>query len=551
MIFIMCLLILPLILILVTTNLYAMSIIEKQAYDSYKEMATYFISEIDNNLVNINNYLLNVASSDTDIQIMASANSVNAYALAKIRLSNKFSRDIFAYDSASYFFFYSSARDDFTITSADNSSSKTYDIADYLSRYIGNMKNGNQIQPSSWELLTINGEKFLFRMLNVDSSYIGACINIDKLILTTKMNDVGGIDMKIEGIGGATGASASEGDAKSLIVMAPSAVGNFRAVIAISNKKLFQSLPQMQMIMVLFSIVLVVLIPVSILFVRRLVLKPLKDMVSVMKQVQASDMDVRMSSSCHSEEFQIVKDTFNNMISRIQQLKINIYEEKINGQRLEIQCLRLQVNPHFFLNSLNTIYIMSRKKDNEAVQKVTLALVKYSRSIFQNDTLLISLSQEMMRVINYVEIQKIRYEDQLMLECRIPDAVCDKLVPPLVVQTFVENAIKHSTDFLTRLVITVEAAVVRDGSDAMRLHICVYDNGSGFGEDILEALRSARYTQKEDAMHIGIYNIVSRLDFIFGGNAGIRFSNRNEGGAQVDIDIPWDFDIGENLYGMM
>lgn len=73
-------------------------------------------------------------------------------------------------------------------------------------------------------------------------------------------------------------------------------------------------------------------------------------------------MNLRIPEYQTSEEFEIVNQRFNSMMSQIEALKIDIYEERLSKQKTELQHLQLQLNPHFFLNSLNIIYNFAQEK---------------------------------------------------------------------------------------------------------------------------------------------------------------------------------------------
>lgn len=82
---------------------------------------------------------------------------------------------------------------------------------------------------------------------------------------------------------------------------------------------------------------------------------PIRSIVNTMREVGDGATSIRIPPIKKLSEFQLIAKTFNNMMDQMEQLKIDIYEKKIAEQELYIQCSKLQINPHFFLNSLNTL----------------------------------------------------------------------------------------------------------------------------------------------------------------------------------------------------
>ena len=103
----------------------------------------------------------------------------------------------------------------------------------------------------------------------------------------------------------------------------------------------------------------------------------------------------------------------------------------------------------------------------------------------------------------------------------------------MVMLTFVENAIKYSTNYSKELDIRLYAALSED-----QLVIQIEDDGGGFPEEILQALREGKPIYKEDQEHIGISNVVSRLKLYYGQEASITFENMESSGARVCIKLP-------------
>src|SRR5690606_33314794 len=126
------------------------------------------------------------------------------------------------------------------------------------------------------------------------------------------------------------------------------------------------------------------------------------------------------------------------MMDEIQRLRVNVYEEQLNKQREELQRLQLQVNPHFFLNSLNIVYNLAKVKNFNLIMEMTSALIQYFRFLFRSNTSFVKLKDELEHTRNYMNIQTLRFPEKLYCNVDAPIYLNDVPVPPLIIQSFVE-----------------------------------------------------------------------------------------------------------------
>lgn len=101
-----------------------------------------------------------------------------------------------------------------------------------------------------------------------------------------------------------------------------------------------------------------------------------------MQKVDEEGIDLKMPEFDNWEEYHIVSKNFNNMMEKIKILKIDVYEKEKKQSELYKQYLMLQINPHFFLNALNTIYMLNKRKDNNQVNILLTYLINYFKSVF-------------------------------------------------------------------------------------------------------------------------------------------------------------------------
>ena len=209
-------------------------------------------------------------------------------------------------------------------------------------------------------------------------------------------------------------------------------------------------------------------------------------------------------------------------------------EKDIKMYQAQLDNLRLQVNPHMLLNSFNMIYSLAQVKNYECIQEFSLHLVEYFRYALKETEALVPLRKEMHFVESYTEIQKIRFPGAFTSVYRIEKDLECAMVPPLLIQNFVENAMKYA--LVPGKCIEV---LINIRSEEERLLISVCDTGSGIKEEILEKIRSGQaYTDKHGQKHIGIWNCRRRMEVFYGSSARMDIVSERGEGTQIWLDLP-------------
>lgn len=179
------------------------------------------------------------------------------------------------------------------------------------------------------------------------------------------------------------------------------------------------------------------------------------------------------------------------------------YESRLRAQRSEIEALRLQVNPHFLFNALTGMDSLLALKRTDQAREMLHGLSDFYRStLMARDDALIPLDDELGSLHDYAEVERIRFGDRLDLVLELPDHTDGTLVPPLLLQPLVENALKYGDP--GGAPITVRLAVRLEGD---RLEI-----------DIRNPLVSAGPLPGTGT---GLANVKARLRALYGDNAGL------------------------------
>lgn len=222
---------------------------------------------------------------------------------------------------------------------------------------------------------------------------------------------------------------------------------------------------------------------------------------------------------------------------QIRELKIEVYEKELQKRKLEQDYFQVQIKPHFYLNCLNIIYNMAQTKRFEEIQKLSMEVSRYMRTLFRSGMDFISIKEEMDHLNGYLNIQEFRYSSNFTYKIHVDKALLECKIIPLIVHTIVENSIKHT--IMKRDVIHIEISVTQYYIvNEEFIKIVVWDTGDGFADDVLESLQNGNKLTTKDGRKIGLSNMIQRLDYVYHNQVQIKFSNRMEGGAMVEIFLP-------------
>lgn len=284
---------------------------------------------------------------------------------------------------------------------------------------------------------------------------------------------------------------------------------------------------------------ILLVIPFILFYMKQEIFAPMTALVSTMDRIGRGELSVRSSVDYRNAEFTQVNETFNRMIDQITQLKIDGYEKELEARRNEMTALKLQIRPHFVLNCLKSVYAMVQTGSREDAQQLILLLSRYLRYILSFTATTTPLHTEIEQCCNYAELSSVGQNDPVEVVCEIDPELSELPLPPVSLLTLVENSVKHGKMIGKTLKITITAKLLETEEGCMA-DLSVADNGTGFTAGDLKQLNSAA-PQEEIGQHVGLFNVVRRLQLLYGEQAAIAFTNnRRGGGARVELFLPID-----------
>lgn len=294
-----------------------------------------------------------------------------------------------------------------------------------------------------------------------------------------------------------------------------------------------------QILLVMGAVFVLLAIPFLLFYMKHEIFAPMTALVSTMDRIGRGELSVRSSVDYRNAEFTQVNETFNRMIDQITQLKIDGYEKELEARRNEMTALKLQIRPHFVLNCLKSVYAMVQTGSREDAQQLILLLSRYLRYILSFTATTTPLHTEIGQCCNYAELSSVGQNDPVEVVCEIDPKLSELPLPPVSLLTLVENSVKHGKMIGKTLKITITAKLLETEEGCMA-DLSVADNGTGFTAGDLKQLNSAA-PQEENGQHVGLFNVVRRLQLLYGEQAAIAFTNnRRGGGARVELFLPID-----------
>lgn len=542
---------------LIYNNFYAIKVVRNQVAESDKSLVSGYMDLIDDRLHIAELYLSNTLAFNTDIVFLQSHNEVE-HELANQQIKEKLTEDILMFQPIDCLYVYNKDTSDYI---ASFNTDENYDdlntIDTYLREMLSSSADNDVTQNNCWTIVKVGIQYYMLRTVSVGNIYVGACTNVNKLLTSLKSFDGGdrGALLYLDSKGYPTGNAdlirknridLSKGfdkyymsgtKSKYLVIGVHSTEGNFSLVALVPDKVILEKLPYMQIAIYLIVLSLLIFLPISYQYLYRSVVYPLKKLSGAMEKIHNGDIDSRIAPFRTAEEYQILNNTFNKMMDQIQQLKISVYEEQMNKQRAELKRLQTEINPHFFMNSLNIIFSLAQTKDFELIEEMTICLRKYFHFIFQSNRTFVTLGEELEHVRNYIRIQEVRYPEIFRYAIRVDDSLLNILIPPCLIQTFAENTIKHSLNLDSSLFFSVVITpIVYHNESAIK--ITITDTGQHFPEEILEKIRNGEKIVDGRGEHTGIRNIQDRLRLLYSERASLTISNREPSGNRIEVVVP-------------
>lgn len=310
-------------------------------------------------------------------------------------------------------------------------------------------------------------------------------------------------------------------------------VTGWKTFSIVSLNDFFPQASELQRAVFTMVAVAVLLAAVVILLISYTFTRPIGKLMTAMKEIEKGDFKIQVVNKSRDEIGRLT-ESFSFMVSKIDHLVKEVYQEKIAQKNAELEALQAQINPHFLYNTLDSISWMLMDIGADDISDVVVSLGDILKYSIHGKDVLVPLNEEVQYIESYLCIQKNRLEDRLCTSMEIQKETRACMVPKLILQPMVENAILHGIEPMKdggRVRITA-------GLEQQNLLITIEDNGPGMAPEELEQCRAAVYSESGATDSIGMRNVHRRLCLHFGKEYGLAIESGHQEGTIVTLRMP-------------
>jgi two-component system, sensor histidine kinase YesM len=294
---------------------------------------------------------------------------------------------------------------------------------------------------------------------------------------------------------------------------------------------------KVSVLLLLVTVIIVcILFIVIYTFISRILIFPLNQITNASNMLAGSDSEETiLEGQDDLLEYSTIRIALNRLVAQ----KVNLERDNLSKTREKdhalLQYYQLQTRSHFLLNCLKSLYNMSEQGEIEKLKMMIFAFSNHLRYVFHDNLLLVTLKSELDEAQDYYHIIQMDRANPLLLNLEVDQSLMDCKVPPLVVQTFLENSYKYNpgNKVILRFQVQIDQIEIEKKS---YLRLRLSDNGIGYEKEVLKKLSEA--DEQFEQYHVGISNLRRRMTLIYQNDYQVAFYNAPGGGACSLIYLP-------------
>lgn len=547
-------------------TIWSIHYVSRQTYDNVDKTFSYYTQELGQTLEKAADTLEELAINNINVQMVKYAqNKLTLIQNAQIVISNlNFYQESFGYEF--HFFVYYDKADYFNSSDLGSLIQPDRDkwnkqVCEYIRK---NYENRGFNNPSNWDVGEIDGKYVVYHYvtyqgvfsccymflsdIQTGEDFLGMGTNSYMTLLSPDNTAYGNYDkLKRTGIYNNETGKVNIKKWRMLLggIINDKAVphGNFRILAVIVNSPVMVQSIWIQTILIILLVLAFAFALGMLYLIRNRMFKPIQYFADTLEQITLDQEEIFFEdNSIH--ELAKANELFRKIIGQMKELKIEMYEQELKSKEIDIEkrqltidYMQLQIQPHFYINSLTMIYNLANIGDYETIELLAVNISNYFRYIFKKHSDYAGLSEELNHINNYLEIYKINKPNQVSYEVKQSERLNDVVIPILLLHTFVENALKYGINNEGKVHVTVKAEYI-SSQDTEFVSLSVEDRGNGFPENILEKLYAGEEIVTDKGSRIGIRNCLIRMNLMYHGKEKVSFFNLDSGGACVKICIP-------------
>jgi two-component system sensor histidine kinase YesM len=301
----------------------------------------------------------------------------------------------------------------------------------------------------------------------------------------------------------------------------------WKIISVLSEKKLFGIISEINGIVLNIEIISSIIAVFLALYISFNITRPLAKLKTKLDLIGKGKLSLSFSQKA-DDEIAVLEQSFNNMVLRIEELiqKNNLEKEK--QRELELTALQAQINPHFVYNTLDAIAWIAKLKKQGDIERMVMALATFFRISLHKGDKFITVAEEIQLVESFMIIEQLRFPDKVKISYDIPEDIKSCLIPKIILQPLVENAIKHGISNKEGQG-HIGIAGCRMGND---LKLEVSDDGVGFNLDTTDINTLNKKIQQSG---YGLRNVDERIKLEYGPDYGLTLKSEKNNGTLVTL----------------
>lgn len=558
------LLIIVFFLIALITGYYS-SILRKTNYNNIHETMNLYNTQLTESLKATETFLYQSASSNTDVGLLTTLKDKSAVNIYKIRVSNLLNENLSYMNNLDGMFFYAPRTDSYVSSYLKTSSYPCNEYIKNLFRSEIAANDARQINFQNWFFVKLGHEYYLMRLLQDTYCYMGAWLRLDDMISSfANLNGMGTTFLYVD----KAGKPVTESEWSSYSFTPTDFLTQSSIFKTVDKQKYLQITSKLSfcdyylmgfvpleyiqkslapLYKTLLSIILIAIVSFFLILssIRHFLSTPISSLEYAAASVRHGNFNNKLDVKKEPcMEVLQINEAINSLVDEVSALRIQTYEDQIIMKDAELHILKSQIAPHFLINCLSTIYSVQYAPDGiELTQKMVSSLSEHLRYSMGTRTT-VSLAKEFHYLRNYLELTSIRFPGCLTYEINLPENCRETTVFPFFILMLTENSIKHNLVMGEAFFIQISVQQVTISEKNM-IHIIHIDSGEGYDANTIKILNhlathlTGNNSDRLDGYKIGLYNVLKRMQLVYGTHATIKFSNEPDMGARIDIWIPY------------
>ncbi len=476
-------------------NQYVIRLISDQVIGARRDTMYFHGREIDDSMNEINKFLISIGLDTPTLSRIAQGGQSEPVLLAKQKIGNDLSKGIGSYSNLTGLFFYSPVDQYFIYRSQQSNTLFRKKLSSHLSS--SDTSPAEIWGGEKWEIIYIEEKPYLMKSYIFSEMIVGAWIDLSDLekYMNRDFTDQGSFYIFLDQDGYPIQYLNSNLnkihrkfpveidknyiDLKEYVLFSiPLKCENIYLTEVLEKNFLLGGLVKQRVIFLIIVITFTGFFFFFLTILKNKVGNPLYEICRQMDEDHTVDSPHKPDTK---NELVVIHTTYHEMKKELLELRIDIYEEKLYNQKIKLQFLQKQIQPHFLVNSLNMVHNLIQLHQCDLAQQLLIYIANYYREDLTIFNQMIPLKNEYEHVNSYVHIQEFRFPNNLLVNIEIDEELLDIKVPPLILLTLVENSVKYAVNMEKLVEINILGYTESEGC----AKFIVMDTGKGYPESVL------------------------------------------------------------------